>query len=50
MKMLSNVTTSEGVLGDETKDDSRLDWMIPLQFQSDMSHIHQKAGFTKEGS
>ena len=21
------------------------DWMIPLQFQSDISHIHQKAGF-----
>lgn len=50
MKMLSNVTTSKEVLGDETEDDGRLDWMIPLQFQSDMSHIHQKAGFTKEGS
>ena len=25
------------------------DWMIPLQFQSDISHIHQKAGFTQVG-
>ena len=25
------------------------DWMIPLQFQSDISHIHQKAGFTQIG-
>ena len=25
------------------------DWMIPLQFQSDISHIHQKAGFTQLG-
>ena len=25
------------------------DWMIPIQFQSDMGHIHQKAGFTEGG-
>ena len=25
------------------------DWMIPLQFQSDIGHIHQKAGFTQIG-
>ncbi len=25
------------------------DWMIPLQFQTDISHIHQKAGFTQIG-
>jgi len=30
-------------------DDEQLDWMIPIQFQSDMGHIHQKAGFTKRG-
>ena len=23
-------------------DDEKLDWMIPIQFQSDMGHIHQK--------
>lgn len=50
MKIVSNVITSKEVLGEETEDDDQLDWMIPLQFQSDMSHIHQKAGFTKEGS
>lgn len=32
---------------EETLD--RTDWMIPIQFQSDMEHIHQKAGFTKGG-
>jgi hypothetical protein len=26
------------------------DWLMPLQFQSDMSRIHQRAGFTKHGS
>ena len=25
------------------------DWMIPIEFQSDMSHIHLKAGFTQIG-
>ncbi len=25
------------------------DWMIPIEFQSDISHIHQKAGFTQVG-
>ena len=29
--------------------DTKHDWMIPLQFQSDISHIHQKAGFTQIG-
>mmetsp|Transcript_7435 Transcript_7435/g.16849 ORF Transcript_7435/g.16849 Transcript_7435/m.16849 type:complete len:1166 (-) Transcript_7435:911-4408(-) len=30
-------------------DDVKHDWMIPLQFQSDIGHIHQKAGFTQIG-
>jgi len=25
------------------------DWMIPIEFQSDIGHIHQKAGFTAGG-
>ena len=33
--------------GDASK--KKHDWMIPLQFQSDISHIHQKAGFTQIG-
>lgn len=31
------------------KDDQKDDWMIPIHFQSDMGHIHQKAGFTVGG-
>ena len=33
---------------DEVKPQSR-DWMIPISFQSDMTHIHRKAGFTMVG-
>lgn len=25
------------------------DWLIPIEFQSDLAHIHSKAGFTKDG-
>ena len=37
--------------GDDAKQETpeKNDWMIPLQFQSDISHIHQKAGFTQVG-
>jgi hypothetical protein len=28
---------------------TKRDWMIPLQFQSDISHIRQEAGFAKIG-
>ena len=35
----------EDVDNEEEKDD----WMIPIQFQSDISSIHQKAGFTEGG-
>ena len=34
-----------GCVSEETKPD----FMIPLSFQSDMGHIHQKAGFTVGG-
>ncbi len=35
---------------DETdNDDKKKDFMIPLSFQSDMGHIHRKAGFTVMG-
>ncbi len=27
----------------------REDWMIPIEFQSDIGHIHEKAGFTTGG-
>lgn len=32
----------------ETKDE-KADFMIPISFQSDMGHIHRKAGFTVGG-
>jgi hypothetical protein len=34
---------------DEGENVDEEDWMIPISFQSDMGHIHQKAGFTVEG-
>ena len=34
---------------DNKEEAEKNDWMIPLQFQSDISHIHQKAGFTQVG-
>lgn len=33
----------------EEPDELKPDFMIPLSFQSDMGHIHQKAGFTTGG-
>mmetsp|Transcript_10214 Transcript_10214/g.14447 ORF Transcript_10214/g.14447 Transcript_10214/m.14447 type:complete len:862 (+) Transcript_10214:24-2609(+) len=60
MKMSKNVTVprSDSTLSDsaheatsEKKADAedKDDWMIPIHFQSDMGHIHQKAGFTVGG-
>ena len=49
----SNAMTSS--VGDEkAKEDSKTppkkhDFMIPISFQSDMTHIHAKAGFTAVG-
>eukprot|EP00581_Thalassiosira_minuscula_P017116 CAMPEP_0183721278 /NCGR_PEP_ID=MMETSP0737-20130205/13604_1 /TAXON_ID=385413 /ORGANISM="Thalassiosira miniscula, Strain CCMP1093" /LENGTH=1127 /DNA_ID=CAMNT_0025951261 /DNA_START=193 /DNA_END=3576 /DNA_ORIENTATION=- len=34
---------------EKSDEEAAHDWMIPLQFQSDISHIHQKAGFTQIG-
>lgn len=52
MKMTKNApiprrSTDEGEQESGDKQDE--DWMIPISFQSDMGHIHQKAGFTVEG-
>ena len=54
MKMNENVIIAK--YKEDAKDDDankeateKNDWMIPLQFQSDISHIHQKAGFTQVG-
>jgi hypothetical protein len=33
----------------ERKGNGRDDFMIPISFQSDMTHIHTKAGFTAGG-
>lgn len=40
-----DTTTAQAAIAGTEKHD----WMIPLQFQSDISHIHQKAGFTQIG-
>jgi len=40
---------SKEALPSNSKNEAAHDWMIPLQFQSDISHIHQKAGFTQIG-
>mmetsp|Transcript_30948 Transcript_30948/g.66904 ORF Transcript_30948/g.66904 Transcript_30948/m.66904 type:complete len:1123 (-) Transcript_30948:118-3486(-) len=54
MKMNRNViipklSGEEDGKQDASRDNEAHDWMIPLQFQSDISHIHQKAGFTQIG-
>ena len=56
MKMNENVIIAKHKAeasddGDGAKQEAseKNDWMIPLQFQSDISHIHQKAGFTQVG-
>ncbi len=57
MKMNENVIIAKhkevaNANDDETNKEEateKNDWMIPLQFQSDISHIHQKAGFTQVG-
>jgi hypothetical protein len=41
------VVPSEEETGEETT--PRHDFMIPIYFQSDMTHIHTKAGFTAVG-
>ena len=46
MKMTKNAIIPQSTSDGEDKKD---DWMIPISFQSDMGHIHRKAGFTVEG-
>jgi hypothetical protein len=56
--IIPNLTTGEKDRAPDGNDEgnstvtgtsTKHDWMIPLQFQSDISHIHQKAGFTQIG-
>ena len=58
MKMNSNAIIPQHSDEEEDSEDdntvskdskSKNDWMIPIEFQSDISHIHQKAGFTQVG-
>mmetsp|Transcript_12240 Transcript_12240/g.18639 ORF Transcript_12240/g.18639 Transcript_12240/m.18639 type:complete len:103 (-) Transcript_12240:59-367(-) len=49
MKMTRNAPMSRKKTEGNDNDQDRDDWMIPIEFQSDMEHIHQKAGFTMEG-
>jgi len=46
MEVDKNVTTSDSKTEEISE---KNDWMIPIEFQSDISHIHQKAGFTQVG-
>ena len=57
MKMNSNAIIPQHSDEEDSEDDNTVskdskpknDWMIPIEFQSDISHIHQKAGFTQVG-
>ena len=40
---------SDVEMKDADNEEEKDDWMIPIQFQSDISSIHQKAGFTEGG-
>ena len=42
---VENETEKPETNSTENKDD----WMIPIEFQSDIGHIHQRAGFTTGG-
>jgi len=53
--LIHNKTTklTETVLQSKIEDhqhEQNMDWMIPIEFQSDMGHIHQRAGFDHVGS
>jgi hypothetical protein len=60
MKMSRNVIIPSHSEDEESGEDPKADkspkdgtpkndWMIPIEFQSDISHIHQRAGFTQVG-
>ena len=45
---IDTVDSNSDSQGEENAD-SKEDFMIPVSFQSDMGHIHRKAGFTNSG-
>ena len=56
--IIPNLTTGENDKAPDGNDEAdstptdtstKHDWMIPIQLQSDISHIHQKAGLTQIG-
>jgi len=58
MKITSNVYVPNSdtdnlnkTCSDSNEDNAKnpVDWLMPLQFQSDMGRIHQRAGFSKHG-
>jgi len=49
---MSAVTEAEPCtkdVGNSSEECPEHDWLIPIEFQSDLAHIHSKAGFTKDG-
>ena len=49
--MMPLTDSTDGTIAKDSISSQELkeDWMIPIAFQSDISHIHQKAGFTHGG-
>ena len=45
----NNPVPDGGTEAGSFSEEAKPDFMIPLSFQSDMGHIHQKAGFTVGG-
>jgi hypothetical protein len=45
----SNDDDSDDEIMQRDDGEPKNDWMIPIEFQSDISHIHQKAGFSQVG-
>ena len=44
-----DVLMTENPMNDKEKKLDLDDWMIPIEFQSDIGRIHEKAGFTSVG-
>lgn len=49
MKMTKNAVIPRPSSENDGDGQNTEDWMIPISFQSDISRIHEKAGFTVEG-
>ena len=45
----TDMTDADAKEDSATKKKPKQSWMIPLQFQSDIGHIHMRAGFTQIG-